>query len=802
MRPGNSPRTGTGPIGARTRTFSLAGICLVLACWGFSQPLYGQSGIEGWQAHTSYRSVTGISDDGTAIWAATSGGVFGFDVATGTITRYSVVDGLFGVETQTIAADPARGVVWIGYGSGVLDRLDPATGVITTFRDIQRASQFSSRGINRVAVRGDTLLISTDFGIVVFDPLRTEVRDAYTRLGGFSPAIAVNDVVVAPGENGESRLWAATDEGLASAPLGAANLQDPAAWETESAGLVTSRDDATAVDWFGGELYVGTTTDLYVRGPGGVFTRKFVSSSGISSLEATPTALFGSERFNLFEISSAGVVQILQMPGFQDPTQIIQRAGGGLWVGDREGGLLSIDAPAPGVGSVTVSRTIVPDGPSESQFSDLAFGPDGTLWAGGSIETEAGFHRLSVDGKWTAFSGANEPLLAGTSRYTRIAADQLGNGWAGSEGGGVVRVDPDGTLQVFGPANSSLRPAPGTTDFVIVGGLGADSDANLWVTTRAAATPLHVRTEAGEWTGFDAYIGDGLTPSATAYGRILSDSFDQKWIIVRSENNFNIVRGLLVVDTGQSITDQSDDRFQFFDEPGAAGLGLPSIGVTSVVEDRDGLLWVGTSSGLAYFINTGVVASDASARAIWPQWADRRRGVFVLFGLQVNDLAVDPANRLWVATNEGAWLIEAVEGGYELVSQFSADNSPLFSDEVLSVAVDPKSGLVFFATDRGLLTFEGDAIAPSGESGDLFVYPNPVTDADSDVFIEGLVESAQVRIVTPNGSLVASLATRGGRARWDGRDRNGSLVPSGVYLVIAVGDSGQGTSYGRVAVIR
>jgi hypothetical protein len=216
------------------------------------------------------------------------------------------------------------------------------------------------------------------------------------------------------------------------------------------------------------------------------------------------------------------------------------------------------------------------------------------------------------------------------------------------------------------------------------------------------------------------------------------------------------------------------------------------------------LVWIGTDSGIAYFINTGIVARDASARPIWPPWADRTQGAFVLFGLQVNDLAVDPANRLWVATNEGAWLIESVELGYALAAHFTTENSPLFSDNVVSVAVDDRSGRVFFSTDRGLVSFSGDAIAASESAGDLFIYPNPAREGEYDgsIVIEGLVEAADVRIATPSGSVMASFATRGGRAVWDGRDRTGSPVPTGVYLVIAVGRDGEGTQYGRLAVIR
>ncbi|MBO6576745.1 MAG: hypothetical protein JJ896_14045 [Rhodothermales bacterium] len=753
----------------------------------------------GWQAHTSYRSILAVDADGGTLWAATKGGVFSFSES-GEVVRYSVIDGLASVETRTIEADAVRGVVWVGYSSGVFDKLDPETGAVTTFRDIERADQFAARGINRVSVLGDSVLVATDFGIVVFDPARNEVRDSFTRLGSFSAAISVNDVLVAPDENGVAHIWAATDEGLAFAPLAAGlNLQDPASWRNEASAFMGSRDDATALAYFDGLLYVGSSVDLYARRGPDTYERKFVSSSGIRRMDVLGDRLFGVERFNMFQISAGGQGQILAIPGFIDPTGVVVTGASSAWVGDEFGGLLRVSVG--GAGQVSVDQVVVPDGPGETQFSNLAIAPDGTLFAGGSTEAGSGFHRLSPDGSWTAFTPALVAELAGTGSWLNVATDAAGNGWIGSEGAGAARVAPDGSLDRFGPSNSSLLPSSGSTDFVIVGGLAADSEDNMWITTRASARPLHVRSADGEWTALGPYVGDGLSVRATAYADIFVDAFDQKWIIVRSENNFNAVRGLMVLDTGSTPDDESDDSFQFFDAPGADGSGLPSPRVSAVVEDRDGRVWIGTDTGLAFFVNTGVVARDPLAFAQWPRWADRSRGGYVLFGLQVNDLAVDPANRLWVATNEGAWLIEEVERGYDLVDHFSTDSSPLFSDNVLSVSVDPASGRVFFATDRGLLSYDGGAIAPVESAGDLFVYPNPARGGE-EVVIEGLVESAQVRIVTPSGDTVAAFASRGGRARWNGRAMDGSPVPTGMYLVIAVGDDGQGASYGRLAVIR
>jgi hypothetical protein len=177
----------------------------------------------------------------------------------------------------------------------------------------------------------------------------------------------------------------------------------------------------------------------------------------------------------------------------------------------------------------------------------------------------------------------------------------------------------------------------------------------------------------------------------------------------------------------------------------------------------------------------------------------------MLFGLAINGIAVDPANQLWFATNDGAWLVKSVEGGYEMVYHFTSDNSPLFSNEVLSVAVNGITGEVFFSTGLGLVSFQGDAVTPSNRVRDLFVYPNPVHmsgGTSPNIFIDGLVEETDIRIMTVSGSLVRRLKARGGRTRWDGRDESGSLVTSGIYLIVAVAVDGGDAAHGKEAVIR
>lgn len=759
--------------------------------------------IASWTAHTSMKKAVDVAVSGTQSWVATDGGVFGYDSATGDIRTFTAVDGLSNVATSCIAIDAARNAVWVGFSDGTLNQINTETGIIRTIRDIKRADQFSDRGINRIVVRGDSLFLATQFGIVVFDPIRLEVRDSYSRLGSLSPATAVRDVHIESTIFGKLTLWAATETGMARGFVQGFNLQDPSSWEVEGNGLNGLARSVYSVESIGQTLYVGTDRDLFSRSAGGSYTLFNVTGQRVTHLSAQNDVLAGAAEFRILVVTQGAGWRSLGVDGVSFPSGVAFSSTGNLWISSGDGGVAYGSIPPTG-DTLTPIGNAVPSGPDEGVFTNLSVGADGDLWAGGANANNRGFHHLTSDGIWETYSEKTNPLFVGKSRFLHVFGASDGIGWAGSEGGGVARVDKDGNVEVFGQLNSSLLPATGTSDFIIVGGAHEDRFGNMWFTTRASGAPLHVREANGEWTAFGPMVGDGLLARSTAYGQIFIDSFDQKWILIHDENSFNRHRGLAVLETGV-LANESDDTFQFYNTKGAAGVGLPAVEVNTVAEDKDGLVWIGTDSGPAFFVNTGIVSRDASAVPIWPQWADRSNGTFMLFGLKINDIAVDPAGRIWFATSEGAWLVEAVEGGFATALHFTSENSPIFSDEVLGVAVDDTSGRVYFSTDKGLVSYMSDAVAPSEKITELKVFPNPVRLSDGSspqIFIEGLVAATSVRIVTSAGSLVRRLDSRGGRLSWDGRDETGSLVSSGIYLIIAVGQNDEGAAYGKIAVIR
>ncbi len=754
-----------------------------------------------WTAYTSMREVNALTTSPEAIWAATEGGVFSFAPATGVFQQYTAVSGLNNVGTQAITYDTRRGAVWIGYSDGALDRLELETGTIRTFFDIARNERFPDKTINRLVVHGDSLLIATDFGLVVFDPIRGEVRDTYTQFGALPSPTPVRDVIVAPVPEGGDGFWLAATGGVVHAPLSTSNLQEPGAWTVEATGLPlaqqTTNSIGTAIAAFNGRIYVGTEGGLAAREADGTYTPS-LTTGAVRAFAVRADELIVVDQFKAYALITPDNARTL-VDGFVDLTSVVMGPSGQMWLGDGEEALVEVDVPGSGAGSV-LRTGVTPDGPFVGQFTDLDTAPDGSLWAGST----AGFFRLSSEGSWTNYMRDFFEELEGGSGFRLIHVDAQGNAWAASRGDGVIQVTPEGAITAYGVDNSTLLSTAGAS-FVPVTGLASEPDGTLWVANREASSPLHVRLPNGTWHALPPPRCDGLI-AATTLGPILVDSFGMKWIIVVDQSNFELTRGVLVLDTGPDPADPDDDICRFINQTASQGTGLPSILVNALAEDREGRIWIATERGPAYIISSRVAAQDPSAIPILPQRANFVSGEnpFLLNSLPINDIAVDPANRLWVATDGGAYLVEEVAGGFAAGAPLTAETTPLFSNVIIAVHVDPLTGEVFFATDRGLLSRAGDAVAPAPEVADLLVYPNPVRfagDAAPDIFIDGLVEETEVRILAPHGEVVAQFPARGGRVRWDGRDRNRELVPSGVYLVVAIGQNGEGTAYGKVAVI-
>ncbi|MFN3597456.1 MAG: two-component regulator propeller domain-containing protein [Rubricoccaceae bacterium] len=747
-----------------------------------------------WQAYPAFGELSALAASPEALWAGGPGGLFAYRPAARDFERFTATDGLHGGALSALGYDAARRLVWAGFADGVLNRVDERTGEIRAVFDVSRAMQYSDRGINRIVLQGDSLLLATAFGLVVYDPVRGEVRNTYARLASLEAGTAVLDALVAPLPDGRAGLWLATAGGVVRAPLAAPSLQLPSAW-TREAGFA---GPATALAFFEGRVHAGGgpagLRGVYRRQAGGAWQLVLPGDHEIRHLAVADARLIATSPFYVFRLQAGARQGFYVSAEAADLRAALPGPDGRLWAADGGAGLFPLPPPEPADAEQPFTvEPAVPSGPFASELSGVAVAPGGAVGVvTGRPARPNGFSHLD-GGAWRTFSNAGPQPALPPGRFDFVTADAAGRFYAGSDGGGLVAVDPDGTATTYSLGNSTLRSSAGPS-FVVVRGLATDDAGRRWVTNYLSDRPLHLWAADGSWTGLPAPPGYPIGGPAE---RLVVDRFGQKWITIER-------RGVLVWDTGANPASSADDRVRFFGQVGPTGQGLPNSEVRALALDAQGRLWIGTARGLATVFSPGSAfgADPALATPQWPRTADGT--AFLLRDANVNDFALDPAGRLWVATTSGAYLLNAE--GTAVVTHFTAANSPLPTDVVRSVAVDAGSGRVYFATERGLLAFTGDATGPDPQSAALRVAPAPFRPAQhaAGVLVSGLrAARSSVRILTLDGEVVYAADVAGGSFRWDGRDgRSGEPVRSGVYIVAAAGADGEGTVYGRIAVIR
>jgi hypothetical protein len=232
---------------------------------------------------------------------------------------------------------------------------------------------------------------------------------------------------------------------------------------------------------------------------------------------------------------------------------------------------------------------------------------------------------------------------------------------------------------------------------------------------------------------------------------------------------------------------------------------LPNERVKAVVQDQRGEVWVGTDRGVVRFLFPDrIISGTAQERRATPlinedpTVSDR----ILLRDIQVSAMAVDPSNQKWIGTeDDGLWLVSA--NGGAVLKHFTAENSPLPSNKIVSIAIDGQTGEVYIATDIGMVGYVAESVEGESAMKALAVYPNPFRYSQNDgqsIYIEGLKDDSTVHILSVDGRLMRRFDTRGGRASWDGRDESGNRLPTGIYTVVGTHESGDlGT--GKLLVI-
>ena len=276
-------------------------------------------------------------------------------------------------------------------------------------------------------------------------------------------------------------------------------------------------------------------------------------------------------------------------------------------------------------------------------------------------------------------------------------------------------------------------------------------------------------------------------------------------MFVDSRNLIWFVNGYHVGTAAFCYNPQTDKLYTYKNFMNQDGSVISNVtNVRCISEDNEHNIWVGSNQGpLLLDANLIENPNDGFIQVKVPRNDGTNFADYLMAGVDINCIAIDGAGRKWLGTNgNGVYIISA--DNMQQVEHFTKENSQLLDNDITDLAINKQTGEVFFATANGLCSYIGDATTPNEEmtSDNVWAYPNPVTpDYTGEITICGLTLNARVMITTASGHLVADGISNGGSFKWNGCDRQGKRVASGVYMVHTATSDGKKGVVCKVAVV-
>ena len=756
---------------------------------------------QNWNGHYSYHNSIDTSIGNGKIFTASENAIYIHSTQDDQLSIITTIDGLSGDFISNIYYSTNFNKLIIGYENGLIQIVDFNNDNILTIYDIIEKTTIppNKKKINEFTEVDNIIYISTDYGVSLYDLNSLEFGDSlFIGEGGTQQQVnqtIINDnflYAVLPDFGGIKRV---------NLDLDIINYQN---WELAYSGdfdFILNIDDS----------FVFTNENNVFFNENGTFSqvislsqtiKKIVINEGKIIITSEDKIFIYDTNFNL---TNSSIIS----SNFNTNFNSSELYNNYIYVATSSKGLLKIN-----INNIQQNYSILPAGPLDNNVFSIS-SLYGSLWATfGDYTSTYNPYPLARKGVshwsdeyWNNINYDSIPENAVNLNNISINPFDLNNIFISSYHGGLLEIS-DESLSLFDQSNSGLESLiSNETNYnsVRISGSNFDDSGTLWLMNSRVDNPLKsFNLDTNQWSSYDftQIIPDGFNDEL-GFSDIVIGSNGTKWI-------GGLNSGLIGFNenAGNPLLKRINDN-----DVG----NLPSPYVKSLAMDNNNHLWIGTIKGLRVLYNT---SNFFDANVSTQQIVIEEDGIYkeLLEQQFISDIKVDGSNNKWVGTI-GSGLFYFSQNGQQTIYHFTKNNSPLPSNNINDIALDFVNGLVFIATDKGLVSFDSGGSTTSSTLNESYVYPNPVRPSFNmnieKIKISGITEDINIKITDISGNLVAeansnvnnryngfNLEIDGGIAYWNGKNLANNSVSSGVYIVMLSDLDSYDTKILKIMIIR
>ncbi len=758
--------------------------------------LVAQSRIGTWEDHVGLNSAVSVANFNGKIYSCNYSSVFVYDEDDGSIEKINKIQGLSDVGIKFLRDNPNNNRLIVVYDNSNIDVIKPDNS-ITNYPDLFRKNFSGKKNVNEIWFDGKMAYLSCGFGIALFDTEKLEIKDTYI-IGPNGTNLEVYQFAIT-----DSLFYAATPLGLykCNRTLLPNNYQN---WKKITNGIpsgcygnvVVFNNTVVATYSPFKESGITTQDTIYTYTSANTWS-KFIGLPYpyfIRRIKNLGTHLCIQENYGSLFLNSSltlGTAYITQYDNYYTSASDAVVKGPNYWIADLGYGLIKTGGSNPSYKPTYIKTNgvfISNIASIDIRAGKVAIAPVFIGSGGGAIGSRAGVSE-SENGEWKYLrkEGQSVDSLVDACHvfFDKKDPSRL---WVSSWVHGLIEYKNNEVIKVYNGTNTGWAMEKAGDNNYRTSGKDMDADGNLWFALSDVPKYLSVKKTNGTFQNFSF---DG---SARFVRKVLCDKNGQVWILHERD------QGLTVAKFNKSTSNYSLQAFKVLNKNTGGG-NLGSNSVYSIVEDLDGKIWVGTTEGIRVFSSPNTILTGGPVDGEPIKIVQDGNVELLLEAECVTCIDVDAANNKWVGTQAGGVYCFSSDGQRQLF-HFTADNSPLYSNEIVDLKVNGKTGDVYIGSSIGLQSYKNVIIDGEENYSGIHAFPNPVKPTyTGSVFVTGLVDNSVVKIADESGNFVWETKSQGGRIEWPLKTFAGNKVTTGVYIVYAAMTTAELKAVTKVLVI-